>query len=912
MVSIFRRVTFRVKPALFVFAVWIYVFLTVAESTGQTRSVPRSASGPDFDAGLIIHHLFDNERYARIGPDIYRDNTRFTTDRFGNAKYALLGDGFSNTVSLETDSLFTGANAGSFTGNAYTISFWISLQTKDLGYLVSSFSSMQLYQAGNDIIFFPNNGATGQHAVKATVTPGNWHHIVLTYQSGVGIMYLDGAAQIQVPFSNGNSFLNKLQLGGFDGAMDDFRVYDYDLSAEDIAALHVLEQTEVYTSGLMPQPAATNAMWTARLRFVQGTAFSDVFIGNHPDATDGFDMNHDLAEPPAAPGQVIRAYMERPEWNSGIGDTYIKDIRAGASSPAVFTVHVQVPSAGNALLILDRPRGYSRAIRIQKDGYSSINSSGVYLQALYFSQAGTHTIEVETGYTVIPPSPVLIPGNHLQGPGVLSQQLTYELSWTQNGTDDIVYTDSAFFSIDGGTQWHPIAAAFPKRTAQVTSSGEAYLSVPFSVPAWFGPREKVLFRVTSTDSFNQTSHWTSPEPIVFAAQKQPVPLIQGWNLVGASMTELLSQHNASAQRFAWTGQQYSQVPGYDLQGAHWAGAPEPAADTLTGYFRTGYKADLKEQQAFPSGWHTFKLPFLADMRADSLRFSTPSEPDVLLTLQEAKAQALLAAVYAFNPATGYEHATVLKPNAGYWLGAFTAVTVHFSVHSGLETVPKVAEQPPVFTSTITDSGRSTTFTLGGESAIPAPPPAPKAYPLGFSGPDNGLGSRYLSQPFAFLDGISEHHFSESGPARDLTIARAGDVDSGLECFILLPGGQEVLLSPAASITWNTAGGMPVLRVKQVTTAAHSAAYPDGITLHPNVPNPFNPTTTLSFELPSAQLATLQVFDTNGRLIETLADGVVSAGTHRLSWNASRFASGVYVVRLRTAGSVLTRKMMLLK
>ncbi|MBE0566150.1 MAG: right-handed parallel beta-helix repeat-containing protein [Krumholzibacteria bacterium] len=83
------------------------------------------------------------------------------------------------------------------------------------------------------------------------------------------------------------------------------------------------------------------------------------------------------------------------------------------------------------------------------------------------------------------------------------------------------------------------------------------------------------------------------------------------------------------------------------------------------------------------------------------------------------------------------------------------------------------------------------------------------------------------------------------------------------------------------------------------------------------PNPFNPTTTLSYELAAPGHARLQVYDTAGRLIATLVDEQRGAGRHEVVWNGRddggrAVASGVYLYRLESAAYGETRRMVLLK
>ncbi len=83
-------------------------------------------------------------------------------------------------------------------------------------------------------------------------------------------------------------------------------------------------------------------------------------------------------------------------------------------------------------------------------------------------------------------------------------------------------------------------------------------------------------------------------------------------------------------------------------------------------------------------------------------------------------------------------------------------------------------------------------------------------------------------------------------------------------------------------------------------------------LNQNYPNPFNPTTTIQFTLQMHGNASLQIYDITGRLVETLVNGKLGAGTHSVVWDAPNVSSGVYFYSIRTENAFKTRKMILLK
>ncbi|MFQ5511848.1 MAG: FlgD immunoglobulin-like domain containing protein [Candidatus Krumholzibacteriia bacterium] len=94
--------------------------------------------------------------------------------------------------------------------------------------------------------------------------------------------------------------------------------------------------------------------------------------------------------------------------------------------------------------------------------------------------------------------------------------------------------------------------------------------------------------------------------------------------------------------------------------------------------------------------------------------------------------------------------------------------------------------------------------------------------------------------------------------------------------------------------------------------------PARFALYQNVPNPFNPTTAIVFDVPSGGAhVTLAVYDVAGRLVRTLVNEPTTAGTKRVTWDGrnrsgGRVASGVYFYRMRAGDFTRTRKMLLLK
>lgn len=97
-----------------------------------------------------------------------------------------------------------------------------------------------------------------------------------------------------------------------------------------------------------------------------------------------------------------------------------------------------------------------------------------------------------------------------------------------------------------------------------------------------------------------------------------------------------------------------------------------------------------------------------------------------------------------------------------------------------------------------------------------------------------------------------------------------------------------------------------------TNIRESLEQPAAIALHNNFPNPFNPTTNISFTLPMTENVQLNVYNVLGQRVATLVDGMMTAGTHSVNFNAANLASGVYIYQLRAGSFTQSRTMMLVK
>ena len=116
---------------------------------------------------------------------------------------------------------------------------------------------------------------------------------------------------------------------------------------------------------------------------------------------------------------------------------------------------------------------------------------------------------------------------------------------------------------------------------------------------------------------------------------------------------------------------------------------------------------------------------------------------------------------------------------------------------------------------------------------------------------------------------------------------------------------------------DTLTGPNLVGYASTVSSVHPSVPTGRATLISSYPNPFNPTTTISFRVVQPSSVELIIFDAAGRRVRTLATGAYYAGVHRLSWDGTGdrgppVATGVYFVQLRAGRHIDSRKLVLIK
>jgi hypothetical protein len=93
--------------------------------------------------------------------------------------------------------------------------------------------------------------------------------------------------------------------------------------------------------------------------------------------------------------------------------------------------------------------------------------------------------------------------------------------------------------------------------------------------------------------------------------------------------------------------------------------------------------------------------------------------------------------------------------------------------------------------------------------------------------------------------------------------------------------------------------------------------PTQFALHQNSPNPFNPVTTIAYDIPELTYVEIAIYDLLGRKVRTLVSKEISPGFHSAVWNGKDdrgrlIASGLFIVRMTSSSFMDVRKMLMLK
>ena len=199
------------------------------------------------------------------------------------------------------------------------------------------------------------------------------------------------------------------------------------------------------------------------------------------------------------------------------------------------------------------------------------------------------------------------------------------------------------------------------------------------------------------------------------------------------------------------------------------------------------------------------------------------------------------------------------------------------------------------------------------------PNSPEALLIGGAIPDN-LEKARAASPITYVSGDEPPFFIMHG-TENLTVPfhQSVELDSALQEF-----GDEVQFIPkentghggglftSASTNEEVLAFFETHLKSPATSVNRQPTEIRSFTLDPNYPNPFNPSTTISYELSKNGEIELAVFNLLGQKIRTLYKGFQTTGLHQIVFHADNLAAGIYIYQIRLESQFHRRKLLLLK
>jgi hypothetical protein len=260
-------------------------------------------------------------------------------------------------------------------------------------------------------------------------------------------------------------------------------------------------------------------------------------------------------------------------------------------------------------------------------------------------------------------------------------------------------------------------------------------------------------------------------------------------------------------------------------------------------------------------------------------------------------------VFGYSPGSGYSPAANLVPGYGYWikLTAVGDINIPTSLAKGTAITDYIMSDWSRIILTDAAGKSYTLYSVNGDSPNGTASVNLNQYELPPLPPAGMFDVRYGSQRLAEVIGNEMKTIEMQGADYPVTIRVEGMTirvqdETGKIVNQVIKSGEEAVISNLI---------IEKLRVS-------SNVIPEAYSLDQNFPNPFNPSTRISWQSPVDGHQSLRVYDVLGNEVAVLVDEFRTAGRYDATFDASNLASGIYFYRIQAGSFVQTRKMILLK
>jgi len=406
-----------------------------------------------------------------------------------------------------------------------------------------------------------------------------------------------------------------------------------------------------------------------------------------------------------------------------------------------------------------------------------------------------------------------------------------------------------------------------------------YSVEPFYIDENVSIDDELFYFVTATDANENES---DPSEEAYVSQMSiSISFVQNWNLVGLPLTTDLdgqldvfpSSVEGTLYSFDETYvQESSLIPGT----GYWLRFPEDGEALMTGSPIDNMILHLQ------IGWNLIS--------------GITGEISVNEIIDE---NSIIVPGTLFGFSETYVYSTTLVPGQGYWLRAFNEGDVILSSNSNRTRKHFVSSTDGA--NSIKINGQELFFgkeIMYGQDISYTLPPKP---------PVGAFDARYADNRRLVKD-YGEVEIVNSGEILLIEYEIVIDVGEYYNWVLKMGDGNEHIIEGKGELVVPSSERM-ILERKEVV--------PEKFTLHQNFPNPFNPVTTLRYDLPEQSHVTLTVYDMLGKDIIRLVNTTQKAGFKSVRWNATDnmgrpVSAGVYVYHIEAGEFVQTKKMVLLK
>jgi hypothetical protein len=871
-------------------------------------------------------------------------NATLTTDRFGKANSAYLFNGTNAYIK---------ASASNLPSAERTVSLWFYANNVNkpvvLAYGGSGVCGTSWCQYIN-IPGFSNayqvQGHCNNHLLLSNyVNPpiNEWYHWVITTSSIGTKIYINGvltssntayfndtyvngtdlAVGVNV-FHNGAAPFTDANATWFNGKLDDIRIYNRELSHNEILDLYNESPTQ-----------DTTTTWRMQIVAQAGSAIDEEnFAGVADIATEGFDPSVDTPEPPFAPGNYIAAYCYHPDWNPIIGSRFASDIKqntdvADTIKRWYFDVETNVVNDTVTLTFInDRiPPALGKYLTDFTTG-QRVNLRNTSTYKYYNTSTTARKFMLIIGDSTSPQLAGLIPnGSEIYNSGTIKN-----INWqSSDGTG--IDTLFIFVSSDAGANYSLLKQVGDVQTT-TWQIPEEYLNHDYSI------------KVTARDSLANETTIKSEKTFTVVGDSLAQSSNAGWSLISlpiipddSTLTAIFGDDLVNHPYYVWG---YKQSEGYKTPSflkfgiGYWLGLLTNNNWDVIG---TAVEDDSTQQGLF-TGYNIIGNNFVRNVFKNNLLFQ---KNNIQYTFADAVTNGLISnTIFGYNGA-GYVSRDTLELFKGYWLGALQEDVI--MIQKPLESVT-VPAAPYIVSPTnweisfslISNNLQDKIAVLGvrenASNDFDVMYDAPR--------PPRNPGNDYLEMYFEHTGGNYPQVFG-SKYVKDYRSPDNGnwlfkvENSTNSEVMIswdkteisLLPDSIHIImkdLSTGTEINMKSDSvytfiynGVRNFSVNSTTTDINELnQLPSDYQLHQNYPNPFNPSTLIRYELPNESSVKLIIYNSLGQVVKELVSEVQQSGYYEVNFNASNLSSGIYFYSISatsTEGSKEFRdvkKLMLLK